>query len=353
MAGAFGKTLTAGLADALNQSVAASAAQPAGGMKLNTAGGVQVELAALREKVKELTESGAQGFLMNPDDIQLSRYANRHEMSFLSQEFKDLCKEIELTGGNVQPIGVVKQENGRFDLVFGHRRRRACKKLGLKVRAIEIPGPISPAVLMKFMHAENTARADLTVYEQGCWYHAALQDKVYATAAELAQDFGITNAWVTKALQVARLPEDVLKAFPNPLEITSKMGVELAAALKKDEDAVLYRALELVEPKEDGSPVLTAQQVFMHLMYEGGESRAEKPKQLKLADKAKPFGKTARDAKGRIQITLAEEFGYDERKKIEAFLQDLAKTKKAFQAPEPKAKKSKKNPVNKAESETK
>lgn len=86
----------------------------------------------------------------------------------------------------------------------------------------------------------------------------------------------------------------------------------------------------------------------MRLMYEGGESRAEKPRALKLADKAKPFGKTSRDAKGRIQITLAEEFGYDERKKIEAFLQDLAKSKKAFQAPEPKVKKSKKNPVKKA-----
>lgn len=347
MSGAFKSLITSGLGDALKEKTAeARTALRIGGVGVNTTGGLHVEVAALREKVKALEESGAQGYLMNPDDIHLSRYANRHEMSFLSQDFKDLCAEIQSTGGNVQPIGVVKQENGRMELVFGHRRRRACKKLGLKVRVIEIPGPIAPAVLMKYMHAENAARTDLTVFEQGCWYHEALQDKVYPTAAELAQDFGITEAWVSKALQVARLPEDVIRAFPNPLEITSKMGEELAKALKADEDAVLYRALELQEPREDGKPY-SAQEVFLRLLYEGGVTRAEKPRPMKLADKAKPYGKINRDAKGRIQMVLAEDFNRDEMKKIEAFVQELAKGKKSFLPPEPKVKK---NPVKTAQS---
>lgn len=311
---------------------------------MSTSGGLHVEVATLREKVKELESSGAQGYLMEPDDIYLSPIANRHEMAFLSDDFKRLCAEIEATKGNVQPVGVVNQGNGRMELVFGHRRRRACKKMGYKVRAIEIPGPIAPAVLMQYMHAENSARTDLTVYEQGCWYHEALEKKVFATAADLAQGLGITEAWVSKSLTVARLPEDVIRAYPNPLEITSKMGEELAKAIKADADTVLFRALELQDLKEDGKPY-SAQEIFLRLLYEGGVTRAEKPRPMKLADKAKAYGKINRDAKGRIQIVLDEKFSREEMKRIEAFVQDLAKGKQAFQAPAPK---SPKNPVKKA-----
>lgn len=347
MSGAFKSLITSGLGDALKEKTAeARTALRIGGVGVNTTGGLHVEVAALREKVKALESSGAQGYLMNADDIHLSPLANRHEMSFLSDDFKRLCAEIDATKGNVQPVGVVDQGDGRKLLVFGHRRRRACKHTGHKVRVIEIPGPIDPVVLMQYMHAENAARKDLTVFEQGRWFHEALEQKVFGTAAELAQCLGVTEAWVSKALLVARLPEDVIKAFTNPLEITSKMGEALTKALKDDEDAVMYRVLELQEPREDGS-IYTAQEVFLRLLYEGGVTRAEKPRPMKLADKAKPYGKINRDAKGRIQMTLAEDFSRDEMKKIEAFVQELAKGKKSFQPPEPKVKK---NPVKTAQS---
>lgn len=333
----FKSLITSGLAAAVNEKAAASVAQAGmGGIKMNTAGGLQVEVAALRETVERLKNEGAQGYLMDADDIYLSPLANRHEMAFLTEDFKRFCQEIDATKGNVQPVGVVDQGDGKKLLVFGHRRRRACKQMGHKVRVIDIPGPISMDVLMKFMHAENAERADLTVFEQGRWYHEALQQGVYATAVELAQSLGVTDAWVSKALMVARLPEDVIKAFPNPLEITSKMGEELTKALRSDEDAVMYRALELQEPRENGA-IYTAQETFLRLMFPDGVTRAEKPRPMRVSEKAKPFGKINRDAKGRVMMALDPAFTRDDVEKIKAAVLEIAKKKAAFLPKEKKA----------------
>ena len=60
---------------------------------------------ALRARVKSL-EQEAPLRRIDPSMIRPSRWANRHEASFLTAEFQELTAEIAAAGRNVQPIKV-------------------------------------------------------------------------------------------------------------------------------------------------------------------------------------------------------------------------------------------------------
>ena len=104
---------------------------------------VMVEAEALKERVKTL-EGESPLRKLDPLTIKASKWANRHEASFLTAEFQELKAEIAAAGGNVQPIKVrpVQVLNGStpptdaaYELIFGHRRHRACLDLGVSVLA--------------------------------------------------------------------------------------------------------------------------------------------------------------------------------------------------------------------------
>mgnify|MGYP000187395218 CR=1 FL=1 len=74
--------------------------------------------------------------------VRASRWANRHEASFSDEAFAELKAEIAAAGVNVQPVSVRPVLNGStaggpaYELVFGHRRHRACLELGLPLQAM-------------------------------------------------------------------------------------------------------------------------------------------------------------------------------------------------------------------------
>ena len=98
---------------------------------------------------------------IDPALITASEYANRHEDSFASAEFNDLKAEIAAAGGNVQPIKVRPvpgSDPQRFEVIFGHRRHRACRELGIPVLAVV--ESITDAALFVEMDRENRKRED-------------------------------------------------------------------------------------------------------------------------------------------------------------------------------------------------
>ena len=97
---------------------------------------VEGELGKLRDRLKE-HEGAAPTRKLDPQTIVPSRWANRHPDAFRTAEFARLKQDIELAGGNVQPISVrpLIDQPGRYEIVFGHRRHRACAELGLAVLA--------------------------------------------------------------------------------------------------------------------------------------------------------------------------------------------------------------------------
>lgn len=250
----------------------------------------------LREALKTW-EGATPARRLDPALVKPSRWANRHEDSFTSSEFASLKNDIENAGGNVQPIKVRPSSQGgkEFEIVFGHRRHRACLELGLPVLALV--SELSEQDLFVEMDRENRQRADLRPYEQGEMYRRALDDGLYPSLRKLADALGLAHSNVSRALAIARLPEEILDAFPSRLEIQYRWCEPLGEALKRDSATVLARAFELREERSTGIES-GAKSVFDRLI-EVGTPRARR--QVAVGEK-RAF--TVKKSKNGVMIEL-------------------------------------------------
>lgn len=238
-------------------------------------------------KVQELMdqvsswEGDAHTKLIDSSLIVESRWANRHKDSFASPEFAQLKLEIESTGGNVQPIKV-RAKGEKYEVVFGHRRARACQELGLPVLAVVVEA-MSDLTLFAEMDRENRQRADLSAWEQGVMYERALTEGLFPSQRKLAEALGIDVSNAGKCLALARLPGAVINAFKSPLDIQLRWGGKLAKAFESDPDGLVQRAKAIskleVRPK--------ASEVFERLISASkGGSGSEPSPRTKLQLKA-------------------------------------------------------------------
>ena len=252
--------------------------------------------------------------------IRPSRWANRSEASFGSKDFENLKLEIENAGGNIQPIKVrpLLALPGQYEIVFGHRRHRACVELGLPVRALI--EELSDVDLFAQMDRENRQRVDLRPYEQGVMYAKALEEGLFPSLRKMAETLGVDAGNASKAIALARLPAKVLAAFASPLDLQQAWASALSTALQKDPDHVLNRASQLAQI----SPRLPAVKVFKALLQEDevpSHASNSSPQEIKGRDgKA---GKIGFNAKNQVfEITLSG-FAADQQKAIEKAIKVL------------------------------
>jgi ParB family chromosome partitioning protein len=225
---------------------------------------VQAQLVAANAALEEF--DGAEvARLFDPKCIKASKWANRSEESFLSPEFEALKQEIESAGGNVQPIKVRPLPNapGEYEIVFGHRRHRACLELGISVLALI--DQLDEVQLFTQMDRENRQRADLRPFEQGTMYARALDGGLFPSLRKLAEALGVDLGNASKAVTLARLPAQVLSAFASPLDLQQRWSTHLSAVLQKDPDIVLSRARTLAQLV----PKPSAGAIFKELIGEG------------------------------------------------------------------------------------
>lgn len=206
--------------------------------------------------------------LIDPRQIVLTRWADRHPDSFSSPAFLELKEDIRQAGGNVQPIKVrpVKgtpsepSSEPRYELVYGSRRTRACLELGLHVRAV-VDANVDDQGLYVQMQRENRGRANLSAWEQGVSYHKALSEGLFPSARRLAESIGLDHSNMAKALRVAELPEEIVGAFRSPCDIQFRWAVALDKALQRDAQAVRTAARRMANENPRPKP----QEVFRAL----------------------------------------------------------------------------------------
>lgn len=246
---------------------------------------------------------------LDPRSIRPSVWANRHAASFEGPDFAALKDEIAGAGGNVQPIkvrpvaaGVGPSNPGlppaQYEIVFGHRRHRACLELGLPVMAMV--EAVDEQALFVSMERENRASKDLSAWEQGMMYARALDAGLYASNRQLAAAIGRDLGDVGKALALARLPKAVVDAFNSPLDLQFRWAKLLNDAQQKDPDGLLDRAKQLTQRSE----LLTAKQVLERLvgMPETSSVRAEGLPDLVVLHERERLAVVGSDEQGRTVV---------------------------------------------------
>ncbi len=214
---------------------------------------MQHELTTLR--------AGKQVIKIDPKKIKPSKWANRHEDSFSSDEFKALKKEIESAGGNIQPIKVRLVPGGgdqeaEYEIIFGHRRHKACFDLGLQVLAMV--ESLTDAELFVQMDRENRERADLRPYEQGVMYAKAIDAALFPSIRKMSESLGVDVGNVSKAIALARLPSDIINAFGSPLDIQLGWATAISKSLQNTPETILAEAkkMQTQDPRPAAKQVL-------------------------------------------------------------------------------------------------
>jgi ParB family chromosome partitioning protein len=207
---------------------------------------------------------------LNPKSVVHSKWANRDALSFKGPSWDAFKAEIASSGGNIQPIKVrpVRQANGlpnstSYEIVFGHRRHRACLELGFDVFALI--EDVSDSDLFEQMDRENRQRANLTIYEQGEMYKRALDAGLYPSLRKMTEKLDVALGTASEAIALARLPDAVLDAFESRLDLQRRWAKPLTDALQKDPDVVLAFAKAIAQERKQGVKV-TSEVAFNRLI---------------------------------------------------------------------------------------
>ena len=154
-----------------------------------------------------------------------------------SQGLEELAEQIR-EAGQLLPARGWRLETPDADgteviLIFGARRRAACQRLGLALKVEIVPAP-SRQSLIRQMHSENSSRRDYLPLEQGLEFKAFMETGEFKTQEELAAFLAIQRVRLTRCLQIADLPAEVLSVYRDPSLLTLTVGTKLAGEVEKD-----------------------------------------------------------------------------------------------------------------------
>lgn len=137
-------------------------------------------------------------------DIDESPYNARRDYN--KDELETLAQSIR-ENGLKQPIRVRRKDDGRWEVIAGHRRLRAHQLLG----QTEIKGIISTeeteAGLRSASAVENLQRANLNPIEEGHAFQSMIDQGM--TQEQVAQACGVSLTTVKRRVRLLKLPESI------------------------------------------------------------------------------------------------------------------------------------------------
>lgn len=142
------------------------------------------------------------------NDIEPNRGQPRKD--FDEASLSELAESIE-QHGLIQPIVVKPTLDGRYMIIAGERRWRACRIAGLSEVPV-IVKDVDERTLAELALTENLQREDLNAVEEALGYRTLI-DSFGLTQEEVAKRMGKSRSAVTNALRLLSLEETELEAL--------------------------------------------------------------------------------------------------------------------------------------------
>lgn len=175
---------------------------------------------------------------------------------FVSAQLTELMESIR-EHGIIQPL-IVRQVNGKLELIAGERRFRASRELGLK----EVPVIVREASdkdVLEMALIENLQREDLNPIEEARAFERLAQD-FNMRQEDIAQRVGKNRATVANAMRLLDLSEPVQHLVSSGKLSTGHAKVLLtlkdAEAQEKAADEVLRKSLTVRATEKLASAIL-------------------------------------------------------------------------------------------------
>ena len=170
--------------------------------------------------------------------IQASPLQPRKDFS--EESLRELADSIR-EQGIVQPL-IVRERNGRFELIAGERRWRAAQLLQLAEVPV-ISREADDRTVLELALIENLQRENLNAIEEARGY-AQLAEQFQLTQEEIALKVGKSRAVVANATRLLKLPEIVLGYLRDGRLSVGHAKVILGLDDEKSRKLVAERALK-------------------------------------------------------------------------------------------------------------
>ena len=209
---------------------------PIGDQVRAVAGDTLQRLAELERTMATAAAEGRMVIEVDATAIDDSAWRDRQEEHPSDPAFMELQHSLTKSGQLV-PVGLrpSRDHANRYEIVYGHRRVRAARLAGLKVKAVMIEG--DDRALIGAMLIENAARKDLSPVERGRAYRRILQAEIYDRRA-LADVLAVSPQQVSNLVTLADIPDPVLELIGDWRSLSINEGQRLAGALARREGSI-------------------------------------------------------------------------------------------------------------------
>ena len=175
---------------------------------------------------------------VEPNKKQPRKYFDKEALQVLADSIA--------ANGLLQPLVVRSIDGGRYQIISGERRWRACRMAGLQEIPVVLREEDDRAALELGL-IENLQREDLNVVEEAEGYRVLMEE--YAmTQEQVAAKVGKSRPAVANALRILALPEDVLVLVLNG-SLSSGHARALLPLCDANEPAEVYKTALSVSEK--------------------------------------------------------------------------------------------------------
>lgn len=223
----------------------------------------------------------------NVQSISITEIQPFHDHPFTVTDNEDMAKIVESIGkvGTITPVIARPLSDGGYELISGHRRLEACRKLGLKTIPVIVRNMTDDEAVIAMVDA-NLQREHILPSEKAFAYKMKLeaishQGKACGQVVHKSRDIiseTDSGRQVQRYIRLTKLIPQLLKLVDEE-RIAFSVGVELSY-LTEYEQEDLFEAIEL----EDKTPSL-AQAIQMKKLSQQGELDTEIINKIILADK--------------------------------------------------------------------
>jgi ParB family chromosome partitioning protein len=233
-------------------------------------------LAGRENRMAELASGAVVGRAIEQVDPARCRMWAEHNRDYakLNEErCADLIESFRAQGRQEVPAIVRRvrgEENFDFEVICGARRHWTVSWLRAHnytdFRFLVEVRDLTDEEAFRISDLENRAREDLSDVERARDYLRALGRHYGGSQKDMAERLKVSTAWLSRYLDLARLPAELVAAFADPHELKIKHVTQLKPLLKPEDRAarVLEAAAALEAAKGQGT-ALKPQDVIRRL----------------------------------------------------------------------------------------
>ena len=248
-------------------------------------------------------------YQVDPAKCRMWTYHNRDYAALDFERCKDLIESIKAQGKQEVPA-IVRRIHGdpdhEFEVICGARRHWSVSWLREhnypNIRYLVEVRDLTDEEAFRISDLENRAREDLTDYERARDYLRALDIHYGGVQKDMADRLSVTPSWLSRYLELARLPDEIVAAFASPHDLRIKHVTQIKPLLKPLPKLmqVQTRAGELAKAKTGGK-ALAASDVIKQLSL-----AAKGPQKVRIASKHAGSYETVMDSRGKPILTISK-----------------------------------------------